>query len=91
MNKKYILRILLAILLLTAVIMLSGCSYSGTSPALGLYQMFGGLIITVLGFIVSIFSAIVSAILGVLLFVLGIINTIVGVIGTVINFVVGIF
>lgn len=89
MNKKLVSKIILTALLLSLLFMLSSCEASDLS--LGLYQLFGGFIMVVVGFIVSIFSAIVSAILGIIMFIIGFFTTIGGLIATALQFIGGIF
>jgi len=91
MNKKVLPKVLLVIILLTAILMLSGCSMNSNNLSLGLYQLFGSFIMVVVGFLVSLLSAFVSLLLGIILFVMGIFTTIGGLIGTVLSFFAGLF
>lgn len=91
MNRKIVSRIVLLVILLSLTLMLASCNFAGSDLSLGLYRLFGGLVLVIVGFISSIFSAIISAILGVVLFIMGIFTTLGGLVGSVLELVVGLF
>lgn len=91
MNKTIISKIILAVIILSLVFVLAGCSADGSNVGQAISEIFSTLVMVLFGFIASILSAIITLLAGVLILVAGIFGALGQLINLVWQFFAGLF
>ena len=91
MNKTTISKIILAVVLLSLVFVLSGCSADNSDIGQTLIEMLDTFAMTLFGFIAAVISAIVTLLAGIVLLAAGIFGVLSQLVDIIWQFIVGLF
>ena len=91
MNKTIISKIILAVIILSLVFVLAGCSADGSNVGQAISEIFSTLVMVLFGFIASILSAIITLLAGIVLLSAGIFGVLGQLVDIIWQFIVGLF